>query len=48
MAAFRRWANERDVVRYVEMIEQGQKAVVEETQLTKMTARQKLCFSVCE
>jgi oxygen-independent coproporphyrinogen-3 oxidase len=31
----RRWANERDLLRYVEMIEQGRMAVVEETQLSE-------------
>jgi oxygen-independent coproporphyrinogen-3 oxidase len=31
---FRRWANERDLVRYMEMVEQNDKAIVSETQLT--------------
>ncbi len=31
---FRRWANERDMLRYSEMIEQGTTAVVSETRLT--------------
>jgi oxygen-independent coproporphyrinogen-3 oxidase len=32
---FRRWANERDLMRYVAMIEQDSSAIVSETQLTK-------------
>jgi len=32
--SFRRWANERDLVRYLELIEQGGSAIVVETQLT--------------
>lgn len=31
---FRRWANERDVVRYLEMIEKHARAIVSETELT--------------
>jgi len=31
---FRRWANERDLMRYLELIEQGGSAIVVETQLT--------------
>ena len=33
--SFRRWANERDQMRYVEMIEQDNSAIVSETRLTK-------------
>lgn len=32
---FRRWANERDAVRYLEMIERNSRAIVSETQLTE-------------
>ena len=32
---FRRWANERDLMRYLAMIEQGGSAIVSETRLTK-------------
>jgi len=31
---FRRWANERDLARYMEMVEQNARAIVSETQLT--------------
>jgi oxygen-independent coproporphyrinogen-3 oxidase len=31
---FRRWANERDTIRYLAMVEQGGSAIVDETQLT--------------
>ena len=33
--SFRRWANERDLMRYVAMIEQDGSAIVSETRLTK-------------
>jgi oxygen-independent coproporphyrinogen-3 oxidase len=41
---FRRWANERDLVRYIEMIEQGRKAIVDETRLTKTDRQAEAVF----
>lgn len=41
---FRRWSNERDLVRYIEMIEQGRKAVVDETRLTKADRQAEAVF----
>jgi oxygen-independent coproporphyrinogen-3 oxidase len=40
----RRWANERDLARYVEMIEQRRRAVVVETRLTEADARAEAVF----
>jgi oxygen-independent coproporphyrinogen-3 oxidase len=41
---FRRWANERDPVRYIEMIEQDRKAIVDETRLTKADRQAEAVF----
>lgn len=41
---FRRWANERDLVRYIEMIEQDRKAIVDETRLTKADRQAEAVF----
>jgi oxygen-independent coproporphyrinogen-3 oxidase len=41
---FRRWANERDLVRYIEMIEQDRKAIVDETRLTKTDRQAEAVF----
>jgi oxygen-independent coproporphyrinogen-3 oxidase len=41
---FRRWANERDLVRYIEMIEQDRKAIVDETLLTKTDRQAEAVF----
>jgi oxygen-independent coproporphyrinogen-3 oxidase len=41
---FRRWANERDPDRYIEMIEQGRKAIVDETRLTKTDRQAEAVF----
>lgn len=40
----RRWANERNVLRYVEMIEQGGEVVVERTELTARDRRAEAMF----
>jgi len=40
----RRWANERDLVRYMEMIEQGETAIVEETRLTALDRQAEAVF----
>lgn len=42
--AFRRWANERDLVRYMEMIEQDRPAIVDKTRLTKAERRAEAVF----
>jgi oxygen-independent coproporphyrinogen-3 oxidase len=42
--AFRRWSNERDPLRYVEMIEQQRRPVVEETQLSEVDRRAEAVF----
>jgi oxygen-independent coproporphyrinogen-3 oxidase len=42
--AFRRWANERELVRYVEMIERHHRAIVEETRLTKADRQAEAVF----
>jgi oxygen-independent coproporphyrinogen-3 oxidase len=42
--ASRRWANERDLVRYSEMIEQGGKAIVQETLLTEADRQAEAVF----
>jgi oxygen-independent coproporphyrinogen-3 oxidase len=41
---FRRWANERDLVRYMELIEQGQTAIVEENQLSEVDRQAEAVF----
>jgi oxygen-independent coproporphyrinogen-3 oxidase len=41
---FRRWANERDPVRYIEMIKQHGKAIVDETRLTKADRQAEAVF----
>ena len=41
---FRRWANERDLVRYSEMIDQHQKPIVDETLLTKADLQAEAVF----
>ncbi len=41
---FRRWANERALVRYIEMIEQDRKAIVDETQLTETDRQAEAVF----
>jgi oxygen-independent coproporphyrinogen-3 oxidase len=41
---FRRWANERDLVRYSEMIEQDGKAIVQETLLTEADRQAEAVF----
>jgi oxygen-independent coproporphyrinogen-3 oxidase len=41
---FRRWANERDLVRYIEMIEQDRKPIVDETLLTKTDRQAEAVF----
>jgi len=41
---FRRWANERDVVRYLEMTEQSWRAIVSETQLTDAEVKAEAVF----
>lgn len=41
---FRRWANERDLVRYMEMIEQGRTAIVDETRLSEIDRRAEAVF----
>ena len=40
----RRWANERDLVRYIEMIEHGGSAIVEETRLTEFDRQAEAVF----
>jgi oxygen-independent coproporphyrinogen-3 oxidase len=40
----RRWANERDLVRYLEMIEHGGTALVEETRLSEVDRRAEAVF----
>ena len=40
----RRWANERDLVRYMEMIEQGGSAIVEETRLSEVDRQAEAVF----
>jgi oxygen-independent coproporphyrinogen-3 oxidase len=40
----RRWANERELVRYVEMIEQGRTAIVDETQLSAIDRQAEAVF----
>ena len=40
----RRWANERDPVRYIEIIEQDRKAIVDETRLTKADRQAEAVF----
>jgi oxygen-independent coproporphyrinogen-3 oxidase len=42
--SFRRWANERDIVRYVEMIEQGRSTIVDETQLSQVDRQTEAVF----
>jgi oxygen-independent coproporphyrinogen-3 oxidase len=42
--AFRRWSNERDPLRYVEMIEQQRRPVVEETLLSEVDRRAEAVF----
>ncbi len=42
--AFRRWSNERDPLRYVEMIERQHRPVVEETQLSEVDRRAEAVF----
>jgi oxygen-independent coproporphyrinogen-3 oxidase len=42
--AFRRWSNERDPLRYVEMIEQQRRPVVEETRLSEVDRRAEAVF----
>jgi oxygen-independent coproporphyrinogen-3 oxidase len=42
--ARRRWANERDAARYVELIEQGDSPVVERSELSKDDARSEAIF----
>jgi oxygen-independent coproporphyrinogen-3 oxidase len=41
---FRRWANERDLLRYLAMIEQGGSAIVDETQLTQADRQAEAVF----
>ena len=41
---FRRWANERDLVRYIEMIEHDRKAIVDETRLSKADRQAEAVF----
>ena len=41
---FRRWANERDLVRYIEMIGQDRKAIVDETRLTNSDRQAEAVF----
>jgi oxygen-independent coproporphyrinogen-3 oxidase len=41
---FRRWANERDLMGYVEMIEQGGSAIVDKTQLTPEDRKSEAVF----
>ena len=41
---FRRWANERDLVRYMKMIEQDRAAIVSETRLTKIERQAEAVF----
>ena len=40
----RRWANERDLVRYMEMIEHGGAAIVDETRLSELDRRAEAVF----
>src|SRR5688572_30505599 len=42
--SFRRWANERQLVRYMEMIEQNRRAIVSETQLTEADRQAEAVF----
>jgi oxygen-independent coproporphyrinogen-3 oxidase len=42
--ALRRWANERDLVRYMQMIETGQTAIVNETRLSEDDRRAEAVF----
>lgn len=42
--AFRRWANERELVRYMEMIEQNRRASVSEIQLTEADRQSEAVF----
>ncbi len=42
-----RWANERDMAKYVELIEKDQSPVVERTELTEEDARSERNFSDC-
>jgi putative oxygen-independent coproporphyrinogen III oxidase len=42
--AFRRWANERDLVRYIKMIEQDRKAIVDQTRLTNADRQAEAVF----
>ena len=43
-ATARRWANERDVAKYVELVEKGLSPVVERTELTEEDARSEAIF----
>ncbi|MFY9620982.1 MAG: radical SAM family heme chaperone HemW [Pyrinomonadaceae bacterium] len=43
-APVRRWANERDVAKYVELIEKDQSPIVERTELTEEDARSEAIF----
>ncbi len=42
--AFRRWANERDVMRYMEMVEQDRAIIVSETRLTEVERQAEAVF----
>ena len=42
--AFRRWANERDIGRYVDLIESDRTAIVDETRLTKADRKAEAVF----
>ena len=44
MACVRRWANERDVAKYVAMIDHGASPIVERTELTNEDARSEAVF----
>ena len=43
-APVRRWANERDVAKYVELVEKGQSPIVERTELTEEEVRSEAIF----
>ena len=41
---FRRWANERELVKYVELVERGQRAIVTETELSETDRQAEAVF----
>ncbi|HEX6189397.1 MAG TPA: radical SAM family heme chaperone HemW [Pyrinomonadaceae bacterium] len=44
VARARRWANERDVAKYIELVEKGQSPIVERTELTEEDVRSEAIF----